>query len=572
MFDVSATGMQNIANNAPQRDIENDGNDYDGDGDGGDPDDPDDPIDSDDDDYNPENDDVSQHKIPIPERLLKKISQSKASYRISEQLLKIGIELPGADPNDFAVSKTTVWRNLTNLRSDQRDHLLEILSNQERMIVQFDGKNYGKLGARHTGRNERIIIVCHTERGDIALGLFVVDSKAGIVCATKVADILRANCVATKVVGVGCDLEPANTGIHTGACVLLERFLDKPLLRFMCRHHIYEIVLKTVFIHIFGATEAPNIRSFDTLKENWHNIPNNRYMPIDAETFLDPLLQGFVNGAKTVLLKHAKEAHFRNDYSEFIDLALKFLGVNTVFTFKVPGATSNARWMGRGIYALKTYLFRHELDLDVNIIRDLERFCLFVVLVYIKRWNECSNAADAPINDLKFLKELNLYSEFDNEIATTAGLAFENHLWYLSDELIILSLFSDKVSTEEKFNMVQMLTPDHEDRTNNSLRHTTPINNIQNKQLYHFVSTRSTFLLNQLEIDKQFLQEDPDVWAQSDSYISAKKRISDFVVVVNDSCERGIHLGSQLIDGQRIKSEERLQDFLVSTYAKHYEQ
>lgn len=195
-----------------------------------------------------------------------------------------------------------------------------------------------------------------------------------------------------------------------------------------------------------------------------------------------------------------------------------------------------------------------------------------MVLVYIKRWNECSNAADAPINDLQFLKELNLYSEFDVEIATTARLTFENHLWYFRDELIILSLFSDKVSTEEKFNMVQMLTPDHEDRTNNSLRHTTPINNIQNKQLYDFVSTRSSFLLNQLEIDKQFLQEDPDVWGQSDSYISAKKRISDFVVVVNDSCERGIHLGSQLIDGQRIKSEERLQNFLVSTYAKHYEQ
>lgn len=352
VFDVSAIVLQNIQNNAPQRDIENGENDFDGDG--GDPDEPDDPIDSDDDNYNPENDDASQHKIPIPEHLLKKISQSKASYRISEQLLKIGIELPGADPNDFAVSKTTVWRNLTNLRSNQRDRLLEILSNQERIIVQFDGKNYAKLGARHTGKNERLIIVCHTERGDIALGLFVVDSKSGIVCATKVADILRANQIATKVVGVGCDLEPANTGIHTGACVLLERLLEKPLLRFMCRHHSHEIVLKSVFIQIFGATEAPNIRSFDTLKENWHNIQNCRYMPIDAETLLDPLLQGFVNDAKTMLLKHAKESYFRNDYSEFIDLALKFLDVNTMKTFKVPGATSNARWMARGIYALKT--------------------------------------------------------------------------------------------------------------------------------------------------------------------------------------------------------------------------
>lgn len=457
------------------------------------------------------------------------------------------------------------------LRKNQRNDLLEILSKQDRIIVQFDCKNYAKLGARHTGRHERIIVVCHTEIGDIALGLFVLDSKTGIVSATKVSDVLRANGVDAKVVGIVCDLEPANTGIHSGACVILERHLNKELLRLMCRHHIYEIILKSVFIKIFGVTESPNIGLFNTLKENWPAIRNSRYTPIDMEMLLDPLLQDFVDEARTTLLKDASKSHLRNDYSEFIDLALKFLGINTNKTFKVPGATSNARWMARGIYALKTYLFRNELDIGNNIIQQLERFCLFVVLIYIKRWNRCTSAVDAPVNDLQFLKDVNLYSEFDKEIATVALSSFESQLWYLSDELIVLSLFSDKVSIQEKRNMIQMLTPDPENRTNNSLRRTAPINNVRNIQLHHFISTRSSFLFHQLKISQQFLQLNPNEWEQSELYISAKKIIRDFVVVVNDSCERGIYLGSNLIDGQRVQSEERLQDFVISTYAKQFD-
>ena len=44
-----------------------------------------------------------------------------------------------------------------------------------------------------------------------------------------------------------CDTIASNTGRLNGACVLLEKKLDRDLLYLPCRHHIYELVLKAVF-------------------------------------------------------------------------------------------------------------------------------------------------------------------------------------------------------------------------------------------------------------------------------------------------------------------------------------
>lgn len=116
---------------------------------------------------------------------------------------------------------------------------------------------------------------------------------------------------------------------------------------------------------------------------------------------------------------------------------------------------SNARWMQRAIDAFKAYLFREKLDLneDEELIRQLERFCTFVAVIYVKYWNRCTNAIDAGYNDFSLLKDLEVYMEYDTEIAQTAKERFHPHLYYFGEELIPLSLFSAKVSNEEKKQM-----------------------------------------------------------------------------------------------------------------------
>lgn len=61
-----------------------------------------------------------------------------------------------------------------------------------------------------------------------------------------------------------------------------------------------------------------------------------------------------------------------------------------------------------------------------------------------------SKGIDAPINDLTFWNDLHSYRKVDQDIAEAALLTLENHLWYLSEELTPLSLFSDKVDATQK--------------------------------------------------------------------------------------------------------------------------
>ncbi|KAG0717195.1 hypothetical protein GWK47_054949 [Chionoecetes opilio] len=53
-----------------------------------------------------------------------------------------------------------------------------------------------------------------------------------------------------------------NTGMVQGACIRIERALEKPLVWLACRHHILEVVLKDVFEACMGPSSGPNIALF----------------------------------------------------------------------------------------------------------------------------------------------------------------------------------------------------------------------------------------------------------------------------------------------------------------------
>lgn len=505
-------------------------------------------------------------KSSVAESLLKEVAESKASYRICEKLLKVGVKITDGVPQNFSLSKTSLWSKITKIRHDVKTKQLQKLtSSSGHLVIQFDGKRCHKLNARHLGREERLVVLCHTEQCDIPLGFVKLNSHTGYDCAVKLMDLISMNGLENRIIGVVSDTENVNSGMDNGAIHLLESMLEIDLLHLLCRHHIFEIVLKAVFTFIFGGTTGSEITTFQFLNENWETIKRNNfeYAPVSDE-LLDPFLRRLSQTSINTLSTHNK--YFRNDYAELIDLSLKFLGVNTGKFFHVPGATNNARWMFRAIYALKSFLFRDVLDLDGDLFTSIQRFCLFITLIYVKFWNVCSNAADAPYNDLQFLKELDAYKQFDPEVAEVAITAMKRHLWYLSDELIVLGLFSEKVSTEDKNEMRLLLNNEYEERTQNSLRHTDEIHDIKNLQLQSFVSDRSSFLFNLLEIDADFLSEDSNDWDDNESYQSARKKVHELIIVVNDNAERAIQLGAKLIDEQRVQSEMRLQDFIVSSF------
>lgn len=526
-------------------------------------------------DYDPSEDYVSPHeKNTISASLLREVSENRGSYRLSKNLLNVGVRINGGNPQQYGISKSSLWTKITQLRTSQKNELLQSLAEGTcKIVLQFDGKSCSKLNERHVGNEERFFILCHTEKGDIPLGFFALNSKSGVNCAAQIFKSLDECNLSHRIIGMVCDTENTNTGIQNGTCALVEAGLEMDLFHLMCRHHVKEVQLKDVFVCVFGRSQSANINTFDMLIENWGNIKraNFAYFPINNEKLMENrLLRRISNDTIDIISQHAKSKIIRDDYSELNDLVLKFLGVNTHVSFKVVGATNNARWMARIIYALKTYLFREHLDLDADFENSLERFCIFVALIYTKHWNRCSIAVDAPYNDLMLMKELDEYMEIDEEIATVALAAHKRHLWYLGDELVVLGLFSNKVGTDVKMNMVNKMTQQSENRTENSLKYTAEINNIQNIQLDHFISPRSIFFFECLRLNHDFLNENPEDWDEMMSFRTAKQTVEALITVVNDGAERGVQLGANTITNQRVQSESRLQDFIISTYGKNH--
>lgn len=519
------------------------------------PNDSDSPDESDDPDYVPS----PQKKIPIPDELLEKINASKGSYRVCEKLLEVGVEIAGANPIEYTLSKTSIHCQITEFRTIQRKRLLTSLKESaSRIILQFDCKSFARINARHVG---------NTERGDVPLSLFPIINHTGAVCADAIIQSLLQHRLEKRVVGLVCDTEKTNTGQYNGVCALIEWHLKTDLLHLLCRHHIFEVILKDVYTHLIEESSAARMTTFDVLIDNWDAIKNTGFASAPFEFRFDyPLLRRLTKKAIATIKNHDRSENIRDDYAELNDLVLKFLGVHTGRPFKVPGATNNARWMARAIYALKMYLFRHHLDLDENTTMALELFCIFVAVIYTKYWNRCSIAVDAPFNDIALLKELDLFRQIDTKTADVASAALMRHLWYIGDELISLSFFSDKVTNEKKLAMVQMLQPRISHRTANSLQHTTEIEDLQNIELHHFISSRSLFLFEHLQIDTSFLEVDPADWNELQSYRNGKKTVCDLVTVVNDSAERALQLGANIVNNQRVQSEDRLQEYVASNY------
>jgi len=79
-------------------------------------------------------------------------------------------------------------------------------------------------------------------------------------------------------IAVCCDTTASNTRLKD-ACVLLEQHFKKDMLYLMCRHHIYELVLRCVFEEKFGITSRPNIPLFKKCQEYWNKLNITHFNP-----------------------------------------------------------------------------------------------------------------------------------------------------------------------------------------------------------------------------------------------------------------------------------------------------
>ena len=69
------------------------------------------------------------------------------------------------------------------------------------------------------------------------------------------------------------DTTSSNSGWKSGAAKLLEHFVSKNLFYLVCRHNIYELVMKATYQCVFGKeTTGPQNSNFYHFKKKWSSV------------------------------------------------------------------------------------------------------------------------------------------------------------------------------------------------------------------------------------------------------------------------------------------------------------
>jgi len=296
-------------------------------------------------------------------------------------------EALGQNVDSLVINRSSIHRERSKLRKKQAINLCQgfQINLFNISVIHWDGKLLPSLTSKNLVDRFPVIISCGNHEQLLSVPKLLVGTEEQ---AINVYQLIEEWGLNNSVIVACCDTTASNKGRLKVACVLLEQSLEKDLLYLLCRHHIYELVLRSVFEEKFGSASGPNIQLFKKFQDNWNKIDTVQFTP-GIENY-DVSLILCHNVQQRVLdfaLTHSKEKQFREDYRELLELSIIFLGVITHrgISFRVPGASHHARWMSKAIYCLKIYNFRkkfHMTKTQENACRDT---CIFIISVYIEK-------------------------------------------------------------------------------------------------------------------------------------------------------------------------------------------
>lgn len=396
-------------------------------------------------------------------KLVSVLDRCQLSIRDSVYILQATVEAIGLNFEDFPINKSSIQRVRTQMRKKRAASIKTDFGNDvpEVVTVHWDGKLLPGLTVRSC-KEERLPIVITFGSKEQLLSVPKLENSSGKEQSAAVFRAINDWNLESKVQIMCCDTTASNTGRFNGACVLLEQRLERELLLFGCRHHIYELVLKSVFeTKIRQVTISPDIPLFKKFRENWKNIDSSTVQTC-SETIRKHFRETTINELLDFYSAELQKTIVRDDYRELIELSVMFLGGNKNRELKIrpPGAMHQARWMARAIYSLKIYLLQSQHKLSKQERQGLEDICLFITTTYVRPWLQCNLAVKAPFQDLDFIKTLKNYERIDSAISSAALNKFCQHLYYFTEEIVVLSLFDDIVDVETKTRMVNNLTKD----------------------------------------------------------------------------------------------------------------
>ena len=370
------------------------------------------------------------------------LSASQRTGFIGAILAEGGVPLSSA-----TLSKSSSWRAGRNVRKSVADNIKTTFIPPKHCALHWDGKLVPDISGEKKERLGILVSGVPTAEEGKVLGIPVIDSSKGADQAKVTFNLAQQWGLCDNVRALVFDTTASNTGWKIGACIQLETFLNKKLFMLACRHHVFERILCAVHKQLFGETSGPENIEFTEFRDSvWKTIiTNNDFKKLQfRDRFLQTKKEEVINSLKQILSLPGKNNSVpRDDYRECGELMLMLLGTTPVrgAHWLKPGSAHHARWMPSILYPAKMFAFNTQAGYDRIKLEKSEALCKFNALFYVEKWLRSSAGADAPFNDLQLWHALHDYRKYDSAVADAAITALERHLWYLTEECAVFSLF-----------------------------------------------------------------------------------------------------------------------------------
>ena len=422
----------------------------------------------------PENITLTLPAKNLPSVLARTSTMTKTSIRHELETVSTLVTAGDGNIDDCSLSKSTIQRQRKSTITSDATKMRERIKSY---AVSTDDKKFlvlhwdGKIIQYITGEKEERLAIAVSSPNYIP-GQFLaspaIADGTGLTMANCVHSITQEYGFLSQVEAMVFDTTASNTGKWKGSVARFEKMVKRQLLWLACRHHIPELFIKHASISVRGETDAPTDPLFKDFKQvfGFINIEERTLWawPVNQDDWR-------FQRADEVLVwatKHMEVGTFpREDYRELIELVAIFLGgevkrvrqdvaVTIEPSIRKPGAIHRARFMASCLYLLKIYLYQEQYDTTPENIHHVAVLAEYVALLHAPYFLKAPLAISAPRQDRDFWVDVQCYqrcfseNDVQHEMLTAVLTSIMNHLWYLSQELVIFALFDDNLSDDDR--------------------------------------------------------------------------------------------------------------------------
>lgn len=238
------------------------------------------------------------HKINfITAQLSSALDRTNVSARDATFILASAVESLGIPLENVYLSPSTVYRNRIKYRRNIGENIKKDFKALNILTVHWDGKLLPEM----TGvtKVERLPVIITGLNCEQLLGVPKLNESSGLRQSEVIYDLLETWNITDKIGALCFDTCSVNTGIpflkldiflldqfylnffysgeYRGVCKLLEKKIGKSLMNLACRHHIYELVLRSVFEIYWPTTAGPKVSIFNEFQQKWPQINKDNY-------------------------------------------------------------------------------------------------------------------------------------------------------------------------------------------------------------------------------------------------------------------------------------------------------